>query len=94
MGISIQQVAAAGRTEADSMKRAIASHSGDGQFAMSVGQFAKLATLIHVMAELLDKPHPGAFGDPRYWVPLDVLERECAELRRQTAFARPFPFQA
>lgn len=90
MESSLEQTVSAARTEAERMRSAIAGSEKDTIVRMTAGQFAALAQLITHLCDQLE-PAPGALGDPKYWVPLDVFQRarglalkfqtECEELR-------------
>ena len=91
MDVANQEIVSAARTEAARMAAAVAGKPGDDRVTMSVTQFSTLARLIATMGDRLAGPHPGSFGEARYWVPLDAFERnrralqaleaECNELR-------------
>ena len=88
-----KHVVSAALAEATKMKAAVHGASEDGRVDMSVRQFSTLALLIEQLCLGLPHPDIGSFGNPRYWVPLDVfiksqesnrlLKSECASLRAE-----------
>lgn len=91
MGSSAQDIIGAAGAEAARMKATVHDADQASRISMSANQFGKLAQLIEALCQLRTLPSSDGFGDPRYWVPLDVfqrdratlrsLERECRELR-------------
>lgn len=92
MDSSLDQTVSIARAEAERMRSAIAGSEKDTIVKMTADQFAVVAQLITHLCDQLE-PAPGALGDPKYWVPLDVFQRvrglaqkfqaECEELRLQ-----------
>lgn len=90
MDSTLDQTVSVARAEAEKMRTAIAGREQDAIVRMTAGQFAVLSRLITHLCDQLE-PSPGALGDTRYWVPLDIFKRarglalqlqaECEELR-------------
>ncbi len=75
-------VVEAGRTEALSMRGAIAGRAPDAEVRLTVAHFAHLADLLDALASKAASRWDDTMDDPRYFVPLDHFRRVKQEAAR------------